>query len=128
MTAAEFRKLMSADKNEGDFKAEVIEYLRAIGVWVWNNPRGLYKAPDGGTISFGGPDGASDLFGILPDGRFLAVETKNPNGTYKATPDQVAFVEKVNQMGGIGIVAKNLDEVIAVVKPATIRRQTWAQV
>lgn len=122
MTAKEYRAMINADRFEVDFKADVFRYLETIGVWVWNNPRGVYTV-GGQSIVFGGPEGASDLFGVLPNGRFLAVETKNPNGTGRVSVGQQHFVNRVNRMGGVGVIAKTIEEVIAQVRPETVRRK-----
>lgn len=54
--------------------------------------------------------GSSDLIGIAGDGsgRFLAVEAKMPKG--RVSDQQESFIEQVNRMGGIGIVAKTLED------------------
>jgi len=53
--------------------------------------------------------GVSDILGILPDGRFLAIEVKSATG--RASPEQKIFLEKINFYGGIGLVAKSIKEV-----------------
>lgn len=55
------------------------------------------------------PKGISDILGIHK-GRLLAIEVKRPGG--KPTTDQVAFIDRVNEEGGIGFVADNVDEVV----------------
>lgn len=52
--------------------------------------------------------GSSDLIGLTSAGRFLAVEVKAPKG--RATEGQESFIEQVQRMGGIGIVAKSVDD------------------
>jgi hypothetical protein len=58
-----------------------------------------------------GKRGQSDIIGYLPDGRFLAVETKASDG--KPTPEQEAFLEAVRMAGGVAILARSLDDLIA---------------
>lgn len=54
--------------------------------------------------------GCADLIGQLQDGRFLAVETKRPSRRNGATEDQLAFLYRVRQFGGVGFVAWSADE------------------
>ena len=50
-------------------------------------------------IKYGVGDWGSDLIGITHDGRFLAIECKSEKG--KPTPEQLNFLHRVNEMGGI---------------------------
>jgi len=54
--------------------------------------------------------GCSDVIGQLKDGRFLAVEVKRPGG--KLSKPQKAFLDKVNNSGGLGFVAYSVDDVL----------------
>jgi hypothetical protein len=53
-------------------------------------------------------EGSSDLIGISDTGRFLAVEVKAPKG--RVTEGQESFLEMVQRLGGIGIVAKTVED------------------
>jgi len=52
--------------------------------------------------------GSSDLIGLTNQGRFLAVECKSDRG--KPTPGQESFIDMVNRLGGIGIVARSVED------------------
>lgn len=54
--------------------------------------------------------GCADLIGQLRDGRFLAVETKRPSNRNGATDDQLAFIARVRNAGGVAFVAWSADE------------------
>lgn len=58
-----------------------------------------------------GRKGSGDIIGILPGGRFLAVECKTGKG--RLTQDQAAFLEDVNAMGAVGLMVRSLDELSA---------------
>ena len=61
---------------------------------------------------WGGPmgeKGVSDIIGCK-DGRFLAIEIKTAAG--RVTPHQQRFIDRVNAAGGIGFVARSLEDVI----------------
>lgn len=54
------------------------------------------------------PEGSSDIVGVLPGGRFLAVETKAPTG--RLTPAQRAFLDTVAAAGGAAVVVRDVAE------------------
>jgi hypothetical protein len=60
-----------------------------------------------------GKKGSSDILGILPGGRFLAIEVKAKGG--RVSPEQRNFLEQVRGLGGVAIIAysfKDIDEVL----------------
>jgi hypothetical protein len=61
-----------------------------------------------------GKTGSSDILGVLPDGRFLAVECKAPEGG-KLSPDQKQFHADVRELGALALVVRGwweLDEAL----------------
>jgi hypothetical protein len=61
---------------------------------------------------WGGPmgtKGVSDIIGCYK-GRMLAIEIKSEKG--RVTADQQYFLDQVNKAGGLGFVAKSIDDVI----------------
>lgn len=92
------------------------------GVRLWRNNSGAYQDQDGRVVRYGlGNDSAklnevfksSDLIGIAPGGRFLAVEVKNPEWKGPSTPHemaQAAFLTAVQQAGGVAGFAKSTDD------------------
>ena len=57
-----------------------------------------------------GRKGSSDIIGILPGGKFLAIECKTGSG--RLTRDQRAFLDDVNAMGAVGVVVRSLEELV----------------
>ena len=60
---------------------------------------------------WGGPmgeKGISDIIGCH-NGRFLAIEIKTERG--RVTPHQQRFIDRVNAAGGIGFVARSIEDV-----------------
>lgn len=97
--------------NETDLVRACINYLNMRGIFAWRQNQGGMKAEYKGKkrfMRFAGAKGISDIIGVLPDGRFLAVECKV--GRNKPTDDQRAFLQSVNDSGGLGIVVYDLDE------------------
>jgi len=87
----------------------IVEYLAARpGVFAWRqNTGGVFRG--GRYIQYGLP-GQADISGILRGGRRLEVEVKRP-GVKDADPDQEAFRERIEDMGGLYVLA---DDVITV--------------
>lgn len=83
---------------EGQLTASVKALLRTAGIFHFKHWGGPMGHP-----------GVSDILGCY-QGRMIAIELKSPTG--KATPDQIRFIQNVNDAGGIGFVAKSIDEVI----------------
>ena len=48
--------------------------------------------------------GSSDIIGVLPDGRFLAVEVKALKG--RLSVEQAAFLDKIRGLGGVALVVR----------------------
>ena len=54
--------------------------------------------------------GCSDILGQLTDGRFMACEVKAAGGQLR--DDQAHFLSRVNQFGGVGFIARSIDDVV----------------
>jgi hypothetical protein len=64
--------------------------------------------------------GASDLIGVGPKGRMLAVEVKMPGGTI--TEEQQLFLDLVEERGGIAVCATSPEDVEEAVNAARENR------
>lgn len=92
---------------------EIIAYVRSIGGYAFrcNNLPAPIRG-EGGQITGYRPvsvPGVSDIIGVLPDGRAFACEVKAPGR--KARPDQLAFITKFNECGGVALVAYGVADV-----------------
>jgi hypothetical protein len=94
----------------------------------------LIKQPDGSVtlrnarpLHAGLCKGSSDLIGFKPVtitpemvGRtvavFTAIEVKTPKG--KPTPEQLHFLKRVKELGGIAGIARSVDDVLAITDPS----------
>ena len=65
-------------------------------------------------IRFGLAVGSSDIIGIAPCGRFLAVEVKTSKG--RATKEQLRFIEAVNNAGGIAGIARSVEDALKLIR------------
>ena len=84
-----------------------LEYLDIRGIYHWRQNTGALKVGNR-FVRFGIP-GVSDILGILPDGRFLAVECKRPKGGV-LSPCQKDFLGNIQRNGGVAIVAHSASE------------------
>lgn len=101
--------------------------LSEVGCLVWRNETGsahvgkvIYKRGNQVTLDnaqmlpFGLCKGSSDIVGIAPDGRFLALEVKTATG--RASKEQVNFIEQVKAKGGIAGIARSPYEALALLE------------
>lgn len=65
-------------------------------------------------ITFGLAVGSSDIVGIAPNGRFLAIEVKTSTG--RATKEQLRFIEAVNNAGGIAGIARSVEDALNLIR------------
>jgi hypothetical protein len=86
------------------------------GVVLWRNHRGY---DDRARVAYGLAPGAADLIGIVaPHGRVLALEVKSGRG--RATAEQVAFLELVERMGGVGAVCWSVSDALEALQRARL--------
>ena len=62
--------------------------------------------------------GIADILGILPNGKFLAIEVKK-KGNYPS-PEQKEFIANINGRNGVALVAYSVDDVIDSFKKLNI--------
>ena len=90
-----------------------LSLLNFLGINAWRNNTGAVKTKTG-FVRYG-KVGSSDIIGILPDGRFLAVECKRPSGE-KVTTLQQEFIDMINHNGGVGLIVRSSDELFEKLK------------
>jgi len=93
----------------------VLDYLAVRQIVAWrNNTTGVYDPTAKRFRTNAGRNGIADILGVLPGGRFLAIECKAERG--KLSPAQVEFQRDIVQQGGLHIVAYRVDDVIEVLE------------
>ena len=97
---------------ESDIQRLIMLALSEAGCLIWRNNTGVLKNAAGIPIKFGLCVGSSDLIGLTPTGRFLAVEIKTCKG--RATPEQLRFIEAVRSRGGVAGIARSPAEALAL--------------
>jgi hypothetical protein len=87
---------------EGIVKKQILDYLKARGIFHWVNQAG--RIPGRKLLK----TGIADILGVFR-GRMLAIEVKAPGE--KPSDKQEEFIADVNRHGGIAFVAKSVDDV-----------------
>jgi len=85
---------------ESEITKEIRRYLDIKGIYHWKNWQGPMS----------GVNGVSDIIGIVPGGKFLAIEVKTERG--KLTPKQDKFISDINYQGGLAFVARSVEDVM----------------
>lgn len=85
-------------KTEKEIVGEIRELLRFLNIFHWKVFTGPTNLP-----------GISDFLGCYK-GKFLAIEVKRDGR--EPTELQATFLEEVRRAGGIGFVARSVDDVI----------------
>jgi hypothetical protein len=88
---------------------QVLDLLHLRGIFAWrNHTTGIWDPTRRRFRANAGLRGVADVLGVLPGGRFLAVECKGPRG--RLTEEQVAFLDNVVKAGGVALVVKDVKE------------------
>jgi hypothetical protein len=97
---------------ESDVLRACLDFLRLRGVFAWRcNTVGVWDPVKQVFRSRAGARGVSDILGVLPGGRFLAVECKRPGR--KPSAEQAAFLANVVGAGGVALVVDDVRELAA---------------
>ena len=92
-----------------------LRWLWDHGYFVWRNNVGAAKV--GRRWLRFGLKGSSDILGVGPAGRLLAVECKTAKGVL--SPEQAEFLMRVKRGGGIAIVARSVSDLEQVLPDKT---------
>ncbi len=97
---------------EKDVLAACLTWLRCRGAFVWRQNQGAMSGEYNGKrrfFRFASEPGISDIVGLVPSGRMIAVECKRTGGG-KLSLEQASFLERVRKLGGFACVAHSLVE------------------
>lgn len=95
-------------KSESEVLKECLSVLKEMNIFCWRQNTGAFQTKNGGFFR-SSMAGVSDILGILPDGRFLAVECKREKGGILSSK-QIEFLGKVDQNKGVAIVASDAEK------------------
>lgn len=97
---------------EAQIRNAIMDWLRLnrLKAWihdsmgVWSKERGCYLRRNGRHMIRGLPD----IHGVLPGGRFFAIEVKTATG--RVSPEQKQQIQEINDAGGLAFVARSLKD------------------
>lgn len=89
---------------EGKVKELVKKWLKARSIPYW------MIIPSG----YGASTGMSDVVGILPSGKLLAIEVKAENKKGNVTANQQKFLNTINDNNGIAVVVASQEDLDAL--------------
>lgn len=99
---------------ESVIEQQIFHYLRGRGIICFKSIQAGFFDPVRKTFRKQNSPyfrkGVSDILGLLPDGRFMAIEVKSRYG--KVSPEQNQFIYDVNKSGGIAFIARSVQDVI----------------
>lgn len=101
-------------RSEANILNDCMVALSQAGARVFRNNTGILKDKTGRPVKFGLCKGGSDIIGICPDGKFLAVECKAEKG--KPTELQLRFIEMIKSMGGRAGIARSAQEALDIMR------------
>lgn len=100
-------------ESEQNIQRAIIEYLRLKKYVVFKHHSTGSTVREGQAVFFKhGDRGIADVIACSPIGSFVAIEVKTKSG--KTSPDQLEFLERVRANGGITVLARSVDDVMAV--------------
>lgn len=101
---------------EKAIETAILDYLNLIGIFAfkvnttgtWDPKNQRFRKLDGKYTH----KGVSNIIGIFPlNGRFLAIQVKTPTSVKKVSEEQRAFLDAIEEAGGIAFVATSVAEV-----------------
>ena len=100
---------------EAQLLSFTLNLLRISGCCFWRVPNGGVMHSIGGKIirKASPIKGMPDIAGVMPNGRFYAIELKTVSG--KLSPEQKNWIERLNHTGAMAVVLRSTKEVEAFV-------------
>jgi hypothetical protein len=98
---------------EQDIQKVIFDYLRLKKIICFKHRNvGIYVQKTSKYIPLSaGEKGISDIIGCDKSGKFIAIEVKRKGN--KPTDEQLDFLRRIKESGGIAILAYSLDDVMA---------------
>ncbi len=97
---------------EKQIENAILDYLSHLPGCYWkNNSTGVYDVAKKTfrRTSKWQRNGVSDVLGVSNTGQFIAIEVKSKKG--RLSQNQKLFLEDINKNGGLGFVARSVDDV-----------------
>lgn len=92
---------------------EILHWLKNQGIFAWKcTSNGFFDTKRKCFRKQVNPfaiNGQTDIMGVLANGRILCIEVKSKRG--KVSDEQLFFINRINEKGGLAFVARSLDQV-----------------
>ncbi len=99
-----------ASPTEHAIQIQLMNYLAFKDVYVWRNNSGAL--PVGRRLVRFGKVGSADILGVqMGTGKFIAIEVKRPDMSWKPTPAQLEFLQAIHEHGGLSGIATSTEDV-----------------
>jgi penicillin-binding protein-related factor A (putative recombinase) len=102
--------------SEKQIENSILQYLHLKKIYCWKqNTTGVYDAQKECFRRPHSPyiiSGIADIIGIMPSGRFFAIEVKTPQRKSNVSDHQKAFLQSIQESGGIAFIATSIEDVI----------------
>ena len=102
----------ASKRSEANIQGDIMIALASAVCLIWRQNTGVLPDENGRPIKFGLCVGSSDLIGVAPDGRFLAIEVKSAIG--QPTDAQNRFIDAVRAKGGRAGIARCADDALKI--------------
>ena len=100
---------------EKQIETKILDYLWSINVFCWKHENNSVYDPKRGAFRRAYSKfkfaGISDIIGILPCGKLLAIEVKRPGRVKTLTVAQKNFLDRIKDNNGINAVVTSVQEV-----------------
>lgn len=96
-------RLEADEPSEAQITKEIRRWLDFKRIWHWKEYQSMGSYP-----------GVSDILGVGPFGKILAIEVKRESG--RLSERQAKFQNNVIDRGGIALVARSVGDVIEVIE------------
>jgi hypothetical protein len=105
---------------ESEVLKQVLQYLYIRGVFCWRQNQGAMITEGAGSkrrvVRFASVKGISDIVGMTPEGRFVAIEVKRPGRQLEQHQEE--FLQRVRDHGGVAGCVHSVEECAALLDAA----------
>lgn len=104
---------------ESELLSFALQRLRQSGLVAWRVPNGpVMHSTNGGQKVFKKSPikGFPDIAGVLPNGKFFAIELKTEKG--RLSPEQLEWITRLNMSGAMAIVLRSREEIDSFIQAA----------
>jgi len=97
---------------ESDLLSYSLKYLKSKGILHWRVANGPVMHTIGKRVIYKPSPikGMPDIAGLMPCGRFFAIELKSEKG--RLSPEQIDWIKRINNSNGIAVVIRTTNELV----------------